>query len=55
MDYVVKATVTNGGDELTWIFSLRKDAVRKIQELKDQRSVTNNFVITFTIKELETV
>jgi len=55
MDYIVKAIAISGGNELTWIFSLRKDAERKIQELKDHRSVTNNFVITFTVKELETV
>ena len=55
MDYIVKAIAMSGGNELTWVFSLRKDAERKIQELKDQRSISNEFVITFTVKELEKV
>lgn len=54
MEFIVKATGLDGGNELEWTFKVRRDAERKIRELKDQRSITNNFVITFQEKQLIT-
>lgn len=53
MRYIVKAVSIFGGEELTWKYETHHEAHQKIRELKDQRSIGNEFLIK--IQELETV